>query len=134
MQSDTQPPSGSKTMLWVGWIMSALPGLFLLTDAIMKLVQLDFVVATTVKLGYPENVIVPLGMVLLVCTALYLAPRTAVLGAILLTGYLGGAVATHVRMGEGAFSVLFPVVFGALLWRGLCLRDARLRALLPLRS
>ena len=78
--------------------------------------------------------IVPLGIVLLTCTILYLVPRTAVLGAILLTGYLGGAVATHVRAGQGLFEILFPVVFGALLWGGLVLRDERLRELLPLRD
>ncbi len=74
----------------------------------------------------------PLGIVLLVCTLLYLIPRTPVLGAILLTGYLGGAVATHVRVGEGLFSILFPIIFGVLIWLGLYLRDDRLRALLPL--
>jgi hypothetical protein len=75
-----------------------------------------------------------MGIVLLACTVLYLIPRTAILGVILLTGYLGGAVATHVRVGEGLFPVLFPVVFGALLWGGLWLRDERLRALIPLQS
>ena len=76
----------------------------------------------------------PLGIVLLSCTVLYLVPRTAVLGAILLTGYLGGAVATHVRVGEGLFPVLFPVIMGLLVWGGLWLRDERVRALAPLRT
>jgi hypothetical protein len=93
-----------------------------------------FVVEATVQMGFSENVILPLGIVLLACTVLYLVPATAVLGAILLTGYLGGAVATHVRAGDGPFPVLFPVVFGVLLWGGLVLRDRRLRALLPWRS
>ena len=84
----------------------------------------------TTELGYPESVTVPLGCVLIVCTVLYLVPRTAVLGAILLTGYLGGAVATHVRVNHPLFETLFPVVFGALLWGGLVLRDVRLRALM----
>jgi hypothetical protein len=79
-------------------------------------------------------VILPLGIVLMVCTVLYLVPATAVLGAILLTGYLGGAVATHVRAGHSPFEVLFPVIFGALLWVGLVLRDRRLRSLVPWRS
>jgi hypothetical protein len=114
--------------------MSFLPALFLLMDAIMKFVKPEPVVEATVKLGYPESVIFGLGVVLLSCTILYLVPRTAVLGAILLTGYLGGAVASHLRAGDGAFPVLFPVIFGALLWGGLVLRDARLRALLPVRS
>jgi hypothetical protein len=92
------------------------------------------VVTATVELGYAEAVILPLGVVLLACTIVYLIPQSAVLGAILLTGYLGGAVATHVRAGQGAFEILFPVVFGALLCGGLVLRDARLRTLLPLRN
>jgi hypothetical protein len=114
--------------------MSALPALFLLFDAGMKLVKPDFVVKATVDLGYSESVIIPLGVVLLLCTVLYLFPRTSVLGAILLTGYLGGAVATHVHHGDGPFEIVFPVIFGALLWGGLVLRDTRLRSLVPLRS
>lgn len=86
------------------------------------------------RLGYPERVIVPLGIVLLTSTLIYLIPRTAILGAILLTGYLGGAVATHVRAGQGWFEILFPVVLGILLWGGLMLRDDRLRTLIPLRN
>ena len=88
----------------------------------------------TLQLGYPESVIVGLGIVLLTCTVLYIIPTTSVLGAILLTGYLGGAVATHVRVGEGLFPVLFPVIVGVLIWLGLYLRDEPLRALVPLRS
>ena len=131
MASD-QVASGSKVKLWAGWIMSALPALFLLVDGAMKLVKPEVVVKTTVELGYAESVILPLGIVLLTCTILYLIPSTAVLGAILLTGYLGGAVATHVRAGQGPFEILFPVVLGALLWGGLYLRNDRLRALVPL--
>src|SRR5205807_10288958 len=112
----------------------ALPALFLLFDGAMKLVKPPFVVEATVRLGYAESVIVPLGVVLLVCTVLYLVPPTAVLGAILLTGYLGGAVATHVHAGDGPFEILFPVVFGALLWGGLVLRDARLRSVVLWRA
>jgi hypothetical protein len=119
-------------MLWSGRVMSAIPALFLLMDGVMKLVKPAVVVETTVQLGYPESVILGLGIVLLVCTGLYLVPRTSVLGAILLTGYLGGAVATHVRVGGPPFPVIFPVVVGALLWSGLVLRNPRLRALLPL--
>jgi hypothetical protein len=119
--------------LRAGRALSALPALFLLVDAGMKLVKPAPVVKATVDLGYPDGVIVPLGLVLLACTALYLIPRTAMLGAILLTGYLGGAVATHVRVGDGAFPLVFPVVLGMLLWGGLYFRDARLRSLLPYR-
>lgn len=128
--------NGSPTtvQLWSGRILSALPALFLLLDGAMKLPKPSFVVEATTSLGYQENVIVPLGVTLLTCTLLYIVPKTAVLGAILLTGYLGGAVATHVRVGNGAFEILFPVIFGAMLWGGLLLRDTRLRALLPWRS
>jgi hypothetical protein len=114
--------------------MSALPSLFLLVDGIMKLVKPAVVVETTVQLGYPESVILGLGIVLLICTTLYVIPLTSVLGAIVLTGYLGGAVATHVRVGDGLFPVLFPVVIGALLWGGLVLRNPRLGALILQRS
>jgi hypothetical protein len=133
MQSD--PKAVSKKMLWAGRIISALPVLFLLMDAVMKLIKPAVVVDATVKLGYPETVIVSLGIVLLVCTLLYAFPRTSVLGAILLTGYLGGAVATHVRVGDPPFThVLFPVYLGVLIWVGLYLRDERLRTLIPLRK
>jgi hypothetical protein len=121
-------------MLWTGRIMSGLPALFLLFGGTANLFKPASAVEGTVKLGYSESVMVPLGIVLLVCTALYLIPRTSILGAILLTGYLGGAVATHVRNGDPAFNICFPIFFGALLWGGLYLRDPHLRALLPLRS
>jgi hypothetical protein len=134
MQSDTKDPSVSKRMLWAGWTLSVLPSLFLLMDGVMKLLKPAIVTETTVQLGYPESVILSLGIVLLACTVLYLIPRTAVLGAILLTGYLGGAVATHVRVSASPVEVLFPVIFGALLWGGLFLRDERLRQLIPLRT
>lgn len=134
MPSDTQTAPVSNKLLWAGRIMSGLPTLFLLVGGITNLFKPASVVEGTVKLGYSESVILPLGIVLLACTVLYLIPRTSILGAILLTGYLGGAVATHVRAGDPLFNILFPVIFGALLWGGLYLRDARLRALLPLRS
>ena len=123
--------TSNKVRLWAGRILSGLPALFLLIDGIMKLVKPVIVVETTVKLGYPENEILGLGIVLLACTICYLIPRTAVLGAILLTGYLGGAVATHVRVGEALFPIIFPVILGALLWGGLYLRNERLRSLVP---
>ena len=134
MQADIQTAPVSKKKLWAGRIISALPALFLLMDGVMKLVKPAPVVEATVRLGYPESVIFGLGIVLLACTILYLIPTTSVLGAILLTGYLGGAVATHVRVGEGLFPVSFPVILGVLIWLGLYLRDDRLRALVPLRS
>ena len=119
----------NKSSVWAGRILSALPALFLLLDGVMKVVKPAFVVEATVQLGYPESVIVALGVVLVACTILYLIPRTAVLGAILLTGYLGGAVATHVRVGGPLFSILMPVILGAMLWGGLYLRDERVRSL-----
>jgi hypothetical protein len=132
--SDAQSVPLSKGRLWTGRIMSALPALFLLIDGVGKLVKPAPVVQGTLQLGYPESVLLGLGIVLLSCTVLYVIPRTAVLGAILLTGYLGGAVATHVRVGSPLFShILFPVYLAVLLWGGLYLRDGRLRALIPLR-
>ena len=133
MQSVTQPAPTSKKMPWAGRVVSALPALFLLLDGAAKLFKPPAVVEATVRLGYPEGAILGLGIVLLVCTGLYAIPRTAVLGAILLTGYLGGATATHVRVGDTLFTILFPSIVGALLWGGLYLRDGRLRALVPLR-
>ena len=135
MQTVTQTAPTSKNMLLTGRILSALPALFLLLDAVGKLFKPQPVVTGTLELGYGESVILPLGVVLLVSTILYLVPQTAIFGAILLAGYLGGAVATHVRVGNPLFThTLFPVYLGVLLWAGLYLRDARLRALLPLRD
>jgi hypothetical protein len=133
---DKNVVAGSKTRTWTlraGYVLSAIPVLFLLMDGIMKLFKPEVVVTGTVELGYNESVILPLGIVLTASTILYVIPRTAVLGAILLTGYLGGAVATHVRIGNGAFPVLFPVIVGMFLWGGLYFRDARIAELLPFR-
>ena len=126
--------SPSTATRWTGYVMTILPALFLLLDGVMKLLKPGFVVDATSKLGYQESVIVPIGIVLVICTVLYLLPVTSVLGAILLTGYLGGAVATHVRAGQGAFPIVFPIVIGALIWGGLFVRDERLRALIPMRK
>jgi len=134
MQAETATATVSRKMLWAGRTLSALPALFLLVDGVGKLIKPAPVVEATVRLGYSESVIVPLGIVLLVCTVVYLIPRSAVLGAILLTGYLGGAVATHVRTGDNLFSIFFPVILGVLLWGGIFLRDDRLRSLIPLRA
>src|SRR6266851_7644909 len=122
----------SKKALWAGRILSGIPVLFLLWDAAMKVLQHPMAMQGTKQVGYPESVVLPLGIVQLACVILYLVPRTSVLGAILWTGYLGGAVATHVRIGDPLFShALFPVYIGVLLWAGLWLRDIRLRALIP---
>jgi len=128
VQSNMQTPAVAvgKKRVWVGRILSFLPALFLLFDGVMKLIKPAFVVEATVRLGYSERVIFGLGVVLVASTLIYLIPRTAILGAILLTGYLGGAVATHVRAEQGWFEILFPVVIGILLWGGLVLRDDQL--------
>jgi hypothetical protein len=128
MQPDTQAAPVSKKMLWAGRILSAIPVLFLLFDGVAKLTKPASVVEATVRLGYPESIIPGLGILLLVCTVVYVIPHTSVLGAILLTGYLGGAIATHVRIGDPLFPILFPSIVGALI-----LRDERLRTLIPLR-
>jgi hypothetical protein len=130
MQSVTS--TVSKRTLWIGRIVTSILILFLLFDGVMKLVKPAVVVEGTVRLGYPEYTIVPIGIVLLISTIFYAIPRTSVLGAILLTGYLGGAVATHVRVGGTAFEKLFPIIMGVFVWGGLYLRNAQLRRLIPL--
>ena len=112
-------------------ILMVLAALFLLMDAMMKVLRVPQAVEGTTQLGYPPSVLLPLGIIQLICLALYLIPRTAFLGAILWTGYLGGAIATHVRLGNPLFShVLFPAYIAAMIWGSLWLRDERLRALL----
>jgi hypothetical protein len=109
--------------------------LFLLFDGVIKLMRVPPVVEAFARLGYPDSLATGIGLLELVCLALYVVPRTAVLGAILLTGLLGGAVATHLRVGDPLFShVLFPIDVGALLWAGLYLREDRLRELIPWRK
>lgn len=119
----------SRKARWAGRAISGLAVLFLLMDGVMKLLKPVFVVEATVRLGYPESAIVGIGVMLLVCTLLFAIPRTAVLGAVLLTGYLGGAVATQVRAAGSTFDTVFPLLFASVVWAGLWLRDARLRGL-----
>jgi hypothetical protein len=134
MATQTQGSARPKWMQWAGWGMTGLMIAFLLFDSVSKLVLEHHVVEATTKIGYPLDVIRPLGLICLVCTILYAIPRTSVLGAILLTGYLGGAIASKVRIEDPLFSsVLFGLYFGILVWGGLYLRDERLRALIPLR-
>ncbi|MCA9270778.1 MAG: DoxX family protein [Planctomycetales bacterium] len=119
-------------MTWTGWGLAAPIALLLTFSGVMKLLSPpEMVEQVENHLGYPAAVLVPLGIVELTCLALYLVPPTSVLGAILLTGYLGGATATHVRIEE---SFIPPVIFGVLVWLGLYLRDPRVRALVPWRS
>jgi len=125
----------STRRLWAGRIVTAIPVLFLLFDAVIKFAQIAPVRESFAQLGYPERLAPIIGALLLACLILYLVPRTSVLGAILLTGYLGGAVATNVRVGNPLVShTLFPTYVALLLWGGLWLRDDRLWALIPLRS
>jgi DoxX-like family len=130
MQPVTQALPVSKKTLWAGYIMSAPPVLMLLMSAVMKLTKPPPVVEGFAHLGLPESLALGLGILELVCAVVYVIPQTSVLGAILLTGYLGGATCTHLRVGDPFF---MPVVIGALVWGGLFLRDPRLRALIPLR-
>jgi hypothetical protein len=137
MPSDTQTAPISKTALWVGRILSGLVILFLTFDVVFKFIKPAPapVVETMAHVGWALSLGPVLGIILLVCVALYALPMTSILGAILLTGYLGGAIATHLRVGDPLFShVLFPTYLGVLLWGGLYLREPRLRALIPLRS
>jgi hypothetical protein len=121
---------GAMTLHRVGQILSGLAMSFLTFDAALKLLQVPVAIDSTMQLGYPAGVIVVLGAIQIVCLVAYLVPRTAVLGAILWTAYLGGAVATHVRVENPMFThVLFPVYVALLLWGGLWLRDERLRAM-----
>lgn len=134
----THPTQGSAAprgkLFWLGWALTLLPALFLLFGAINSLLLTDQVREGMTHMGYPESAARPIGVVLLVSVALYLFPRTAVLGAILLTGYLGGAVATHVRAADPLHLTLFPAVFGVIVWLGLFFRDTRVRALTPWRT
>lgn len=127
-RSVTNEPS--KRMTRVGWVLSGLVILLLLADSVGKLLKPEQVVKATLEMGYPESVLTSLGIVLLIATSLYAVPTTSFLGAILLTGYLGGAVATHVRLGSPLFShVLFPVYIGLAIWIGLYLRSESLKQL-----
>jgi hypothetical protein len=128
----TTPPAG-RGKLWTGRVLSALPSLLLAFSGAIKLMHSPEIVANfTGKFGYSEGALAPIGLLEIALVIVYLVPRTAVLGAVLLTGYLGGAVATHVRIGDP--SAVTPLIVGVLLWAGLYLRDARLHALLPLRK
>lgn len=134
MHSALETPTISSPALWTGRVLSGTLIAFLVFDAVIKLVPLQVVIDTTAALGFPPELARTLGVLTLVCTALYAWPRTAILGAILLTGYLGGAIAIHLRIGNPLIShTLFGVYLGLMAWGGLYLRDERLRALIPFR-
>ncbi len=121
-------------MLWSGRVLSALIVLFLLFDGVTKIMKVPQVLQAQDRLGYPEHAAVMIGIIVLACTLVYVIPRTSILGAILLTGYLGGAVASQVRIDGHLFDTSFPFIFGVLAWASIFLREPRLRALIPLRS
>jgi hypothetical protein len=133
MQSSTQFATESKRMLWTGRVLSWLMALFFVLDGVGHLMKPAPVVEAFARLGYPLSASVGIGLLALICTAIYVTPRTSVLGAVLLTGYMGGAVSTHVRAGSSLFETIFPVIFGVLIWMGIFMRDAQLRQLIPLR-
>lgn len=134
MQS-TNPIPVSGKRLWAGRILSAVPVLFLLVDSVIKLIGIDPVIESFARLGLPESLPLAIGILELVCVVLYVIPRTSILGAILLTGFLGGAIALHLRVADPLFSrVFFPLYVGALLWGGLFLRDRRLTVLISQRT
>ena len=133
MTSIAQSPARPATWRWAGRILTAVVALFLLADAVMHIVKPAPVITAFAQLGVPLRLAVPLGILELACVALYLLRRTTVLGAVLLTGYLGGAVATQARTGSSVFETLFPVIVGALVWGALLLRDEELLTVFPLR-
>ncbi|MBV9456340.1 MAG: DoxX family protein [Bradyrhizobium sp.] len=136
MPHESRTPHAGYGLYRTGWAMSGLVVAFLLMDAGMKLLALPVVLQAQATLGFEgEGIARGLGVILLACTLLYGVPQTAVLGAVLLTGYLGGAVAVKLRIGDPLFTnILFGVYVGVLVWGGIYLRDARLREILPLRS
>ena len=130
MSSNTATASLPKKLLWPGRAISAIPIWFLFVDAMAKLVRPAPIADLYLRIGYPDSVITGLGILLLVCVIVHVIPRTAILGAILLTGYLGGATAIFLRVGDPLSSIVLPSFLGLLIWGGLYLRDARLRALI----
>ena len=131
---NASPTDSTPIQRRTAYVLTTLAVLFLTFDTVIKLLRLAPAVQGTVALGYPEHAVAVIGTIELVCLVLYLVPQTAVLGAVVMTGYLGGAVATHLRVGNPLLShTLFPIYVAALLWGGLYLRDARLRGLMPLR-
>lgn len=131
MPSTTQTAPSSKVSLWAGRILSALPVLFMVLTGAFGLLKPAAFAPQFAHYGFPDGSMARITIVEIACALLYAIPRTSVLGAILLTGYLGGATATHVRVGEPFF---LPIIFGVVIWLGIFLRDHRLRALIPLRS
>jgi uncharacterized membrane protein YphA (DoxX/SURF4 family) len=131
MATNTQPAAGSKAMVWTGRIISLLVVVMMLFSGVMKLMKPEALVTEFTRLELKESLAIALGILEITCTVIYAIPQTSVLGAILLTGYYGGAILTHVRIGD---QFVFPIIGGILVWLGLFLRDYRIRALIPFRK
>lgn len=134
MQSTSQASSISKGALWGSRIITVLIALFMIFDGVTKIMKVPQVMEANVPLGIPEGQIPGIGILLLVCLVIYLIPQTSVLGAILMTGYLGGAIEANLRANMGAFPIVFSAIFGVLVWLALYLREPRLQSLIPFKS
>jgi len=134
MSSTAASATTSKGMLWTGRVISGLVVLFMLFDSITKIIKVPQVIDTSVKMGFTVSMVVGIGWTLLVCVILYVIPQTSILGAILLVGYLGGAVAINVFLHNPVFNSCLAIAFGVLTWLGIYFRESRLRALVPFKS
>ena len=133
MTLEIQNAPGSMKTVWTGRVLTLLSVLFLVMDSLMKVFKAKLAVDATKDLGYPESTVVWIGVVLLVCTIVYALGQTSVLGAVLLTGYLGGAIASNVRASTPVFNIIFPLIIAAMIWGGLLLRCGKTRQVMPLR-
>jgi hypothetical protein len=134
MQLTAKANSSANVSLWIGRILTTLIVLFMVFGTAIKVLNMGPAVEATTQLGYEASAVVGIGIVELICLVLYLYPRTAVLGAVLFTGYLGGAITTQILAGANLFTVVFPIIVGALLWGGLYLRDRKMRTFIPFRQ
>lgn len=134
MQSGAQTAPTSKGMLWAGRVISGPAILFLVFDGVTKVLKVPAVMKAAAELKFSDGQIVAIGIILLICTAIYAIPRTAILGAVLLTGYLGGAISIQMHAGNPIFETLFPGIFDVLVWSGIFFRDRRLRMLIPMKA
>jgi hypothetical protein len=134
MQSGAQTAPTSKGMLWAGRVISGPAILFLVFDGVTKVLKVPAVMKAAAELKFSDGQIVAIGIILLICTAIYAIPRTAILGPVLLTGYLGGAISIQMHAGNPIFETLFPGIFGVLVWSGIFFRDSRLRMLIPMKA
>jgi hypothetical protein len=134
MQTEIQIAPASNKLLWTGRVLSILSVLFILFDSVLHLLKPAPVVQAFTQLELPLRLSITIGLIQLICLILYVIPRSAVLGAVLLTGYFGGAIAIQMRVGSPLFECIFPIIIGILFWTGLLLRNHRLRAIFPISS